>query len=186
MTIEIDDAGTGDLIGDAFIGFLRVETGDLIFRTIPLEMFNEENWNKKMPYVKVVELVKEGLKELKFQKDKEKVLICRGNIFDQVRQYFDEKGIIYKPAIIEGKLQDAVEEKLVSHLREDLGIKSKNLTTKSGAKRYFVLFNWLCQDFYNREKFVKSGFKKWKTVWRERAIEKYDKIKKSRYKKHIS
>ena len=28
MTIEIDDAGTGDLVGDAFIGFLRKETGD--------------------------------------------------------------------------------------------------------------------------------------------------------------
>ena len=28
MTIEIDDSGTGDLLGDAFIGFRRVETND--------------------------------------------------------------------------------------------------------------------------------------------------------------
>ena len=31
MTIEIDDSGTGDLVGDAFIGFLRQETGELLF-----------------------------------------------------------------------------------------------------------------------------------------------------------
>ena len=31
MTIEIDDAGTGDLVGDAFIGFLRKKSGQIIF-----------------------------------------------------------------------------------------------------------------------------------------------------------
>ena len=173
MTIEIDDSGTGDLVGNAFIGLRRVETEKIIFKTIPLEMFNEENWKNKMPYKVVVDLVKEGLKDLDFQIDKEKVELCRGNIFDQVRIYFDEEGIQHEPAIIEGKLQDAVEGRLISHLRNDLGIRSKSLTIKSGAKRYFVLFNWLCQDFYKSEKFVKSGFKKWRTVCRERAIEKY-------------
>ncbi|MBN1802710.1 MAG: hypothetical protein JW891_14460 [Candidatus Lokiarchaeota archaeon] len=173
MTVEIDDAGTGDLVGDAFIALHRIETGKIIYRTIPVEMFNEENWKNKMPYKMVVDLVKDGLAELDFQKDKEKILLCRGNIFDKVREYFNEEGITYEPAIIEGKLQDAVEGKLVSHLREDLGVKSKKLTKKSGAKRYYVLFNWLCQDFFRREKFVKSGFKKWNTVWREKAIEKY-------------
>ncbi|KKN07563.1 hypothetical protein LCGC14_1065600, partial [marine sediment metagenome] len=32
MTIEIDDSGTGDIIGDAFIGLLRKETGELIIK----------------------------------------------------------------------------------------------------------------------------------------------------------
>jgi hypothetical protein len=170
MTIEIDDAGTGDLIGDAFIGFLRVKTKEIIFRTIPLELFKEENWKNKMPFKIAVDLVKNGLEELKFDRNKEKILICRGNIFDYVRTYFDEVGINYEASIIEGVLQNAVEGKLVNHLRE-LGVRSKNLTKKSGAKRFFVLFNWVCQDFYNREKYIKNGFKKWKTVWYKRAIE---------------
>ncbi|MFX1276258.1 MAG: hypothetical protein ACFFBP_02575 [Promethearchaeota archaeon] len=182
--ILIDDAGTGDLVGNAFIGFLRKETGQIIFKTIPVEMFNEENWNKRMPYKVVVDLVKEGLKELKFQKDKDKILICRGNIFDQVRTYFNEDGIQHKPAIIEGKLQDAVEGRFISHLRNDLGIKSKSLTKKSGAKRYFVLFNWVSKDFYNREKYVKSGFKRWRTIWREKALEKYNKMKHPKHSPH--
>jgi hypothetical protein len=176
LTIEIDDSGTGDLVGDAFIGLLRKETDEIVFKTLSVDLFNDDNWNNKMPYIMAVELVKEGLKELNFNKETEKIELCRGNIFDRVRDYFDEEEIKYKPAIIDGKLQDAVEGKLVEHLRE-LGVRSKNLTIKSGAKRYWILFNWLSYDFYKREKYVKSGFKKWKTVWRERAIEKHERIK---------
>lgn len=174
MTIEIDDSGTGDLVGDAFLGFLRQETGELIFRTLKLELFQEENWKNKMPYKVAVDLVKDALSELKFDKNNEKILICRGNIFDQVRYYFNDEGINHEPAAIEGILQDAVEGRLISHLRE-LGVKSKKLTKKSGAKRFFVLFDWVSKDFYNREKYVKNGFKRWNTVWREKAIKKYNK-----------
>ena len=180
MTVEIDDSGTGDLVGNAFIGLYRKNTDKTIFKTLPVSLFKGENWKNKMPLKKTVDLVKEGLKELNFDRDKERVLLCRGNIFDLVRDYFIDEGILYEDAIIEGKLQDAVEMKLVNHLRNDLGIRSKKLTTKSGAKRYFVLFNWVSYDFYRREKYVKSGFKKWNTVWRERAIEKYEEIKNTR------
>lgn len=183
MTIEIDDAGTGDLVGDVFIGLLRKETGELIFKTLPVSLFQGENWKNKKPLKETVKLIREGLYELNFNNHTEKVELCRGNIFDNVRHYFIEEGINYEDAIVEGKLQDAVEGKLVDHLRNDIGVRSKNLTRKSGAKRFFVLFNWVCYDIYKREKFVKSGFRKWNTVWRDRAIEKYNKIKKSKQKK---
>ena len=179
LTIEIDDSGTGDLVGDAFIGLLRRETDEIVFRALSVDLFKGDNWKNKMPYIMAVELVKEGLKELNFNKETEKIELCRGNIFDRVRDYFDEEEIKYEPAIIDGKLQDAVEGKLVKHLRE-LGVRSKSLTIKAGAKRYWVLFNWLSYDFYKREKYVKSGFKKWKTVWRERAIEKHKRINQER------
>lgn len=177
--IEIDDAGTGDLVGDAFIGFLRKETGELIFRALPVELFKGDKWKNKVPFKVVVDLVKDGLKELDFKKDNELIKICRGNIFDQVRAYFINEGINYENSIVEGKLQEAVENRFITHLRNDLRIRSKKLTTKSGAKRFFILFNWVCYDFYNREKYVKSGFKKWNTVWRVRAIERNKKIKNS-------
>ncbi|MFW9901974.1 MAG: hypothetical protein ACFFDY_11945 [Candidatus Thorarchaeota archaeon] len=183
MTIEIDDSGTGDLVGNAFIGLLRKETGELIFKTLPVTLFQGENWKNKKHLEVAVSLVREGLQELNFHNQTEKVELCRGNIFDKVREYFLEEGINYENAIIEGKLQDAVEEKLVEHLRNDFGVKSKRLTKKSGAKRFFVLFNWVCYDIFKREKYVKSGFKKWNTVWRDRAIEKYNKIKTSYNKK---
>jgi len=177
MTIEIDDAGTGDIVGNAFIGLLRKETGQLIFKTLPVELFQNENWKNKVPYKRTLKLVKEGLRELNFNKDEEKIVLCRGNIFDEVRNYFYEEGINYENSIIEGTLQDAIEGKFVLHLRNDLGIKSKKLTKESGVRRYFVLYNWVCYNFYKREKYVKSGFKRWNTIWRERAIKKYTNIK---------
>lgn len=183
MTIEIDDSGTGDLVGNAFIGLLRKGTGDFIFKTLPVELFQGDNWKNKKPYQEVVKLVREGLEELNFQRDTDIVHLCRGNIFDQVRNYFLDEGINYEDAIVEGKLQDAVEGKLIDHLRNDLGVKSRHLTKISGAKRYFILFNWVSYNFYKREKYVKSGFKKWNTVWRDKAIEKYEKIKESRINK---
>ena len=183
MTIEIDDSGTGDLVGNAYIGLLRKRTGEIIFKTLPVELFKGDNWKNKKPYQEAVKLVREGLEELNFQKDTDIVHLCRGNIFDQVRNYFLDEGINYEDVIVEGKLQDAVEGKLIQHLRNDLGVKSRRLTKKSGANRYFVLFNWVSYNFYRREKYVKSGFKKWNTIWRERAIEKYEKIKESRNNK---
>lgn len=174
-TIEIDDAGTGDLVGDAFIGFHVVETGQIIFRSVPVGLYNQENLKDNSPNKKVLEIVKDGLRVLNYQNG-DKILLCSGNCFDLVRYYFEEEGIEYTPAKIEGELQDAVEGRLIFHLRK-LGVKSKQLTRKSGARRYFVLFNWICKDFYNREKYVKSGFKKWNTVWRDRAIEKFENLK---------
>jgi hypothetical protein len=179
MTIVIDDAGTGDLIGNAYIGFLKKETGEIKFKTIPLELFREDNWKNKIPFKITVDLVKEGLEELKFNKKNEKIIICRGNFFDQVRTYFNENGINYESTTIEGPLQDAVEGKLIQHLR-DLGVKSKNLTKNSGAKRFFILFDWVCRDFYNREKYIKNGFKRWNSYWHDIAIEKYEKLTKLR------
>ncbi|MFW9950097.1 MAG: hypothetical protein ACFFKA_08230, partial [Candidatus Thorarchaeota archaeon] len=174
---EIDDAGTGDLVGDAFIGFLRKETNQMLFKRLPLELFQKEGWENKVCLKKVVDVVKEGLQELDFNHKNEKILLCRGNIFDELRAYFNDEGINYESAIIEGKLQDAIENRYLEHLKNDLGIRSNKLTTKSGAKRYFVLFNWVSYDFYNREKFVKSGFKRWNTIWRNKAKEKYEELK---------
>ncbi len=171
--IEIDDAGTGDLIGNAFIGLHLLETGDIIFRSVHVGLYNEENLKENRPKKEIIELVKDGLEAFQFNKEIDKILICRGDCFDLVRHYFDAEGIKHEPAVVEGKLQDAVEGRYVNHLRK-LGVKSRSLTIKSGAKRYFVLFDWLCRDFYNREKYVKSGFKKWKTTNRARAIEKYE------------
>ncbi len=180
-TIEIDDSGTGDLVGNAFIALHLINTGEIIFKTVPVKLYREENLKKNSPKKKILELVKQGLKELNFNKETDTIKLCRGDCFDLVRIYFKGEGINYEPTLIEGKLQDAVEGKLVSHLKK-LGVRSKKLSIKSGVERYFILFNWVCRDFPNREKYVKTGFKKWKTVWRERAIINYNKYKKSKGK----
>jgi hypothetical protein len=170
-TIEIDDAGTGDLVGDAFIGLRNASTGKTIFRSVPVGLYNEENKGEDQPKKHILKVVIDGLKALNHSKG-DRILLCRGNCFDLVRKYFDENKIYYEPAKVEGELQDAVEGRFIQHLRK-LGVRSNNLTTDSGIQRYFILFNWVCQDFPNRERYVKTGFPAWKKKWRKIAINRF-------------
>ncbi|MFX1324401.1 MAG: hypothetical protein ACFE8N_05560 [Promethearchaeota archaeon] len=175
-TIEIDDAGTGDLVGDAFIGFRDMETGKTIFRSVPVGLYSEGNTNEDPPRKYIVKIVRDGLKTLNYSKG-DRILLCRGSCFDLVRKFFDERGIYYEPAIIEGELQEAVEGRFIQHLRK-LGISSKKLTTDAGIQRYFILFNWVCRDFPNRERFVKRGFPSWEKKWRKIAVKRYQRYNK--------
>ncbi|MFO7794959.1 MAG: hypothetical protein ACQERB_06265 [Promethearchaeati archaeon] len=172
-TIEIDDSGTGDIVGDAFIGFHDVPTGKIIFRGIPVGLYTEENRNQDGPKKAILEAVKDGLKSLNFNKEKDRILLCRGSCFDLVREWFEQEELNYLPAIVEGKLQDAVEGRFLSHLRS-LGIKSGRLSKTAGKERFFILFNWVCEDFPNRERFVKRGFPAWQKRWRAKAQKRYE------------
>ncbi|MFX1418150.1 MAG: hypothetical protein ACFE9N_04425 [Promethearchaeota archaeon] len=172
-TIEIDDAGTGDLVGDAFIGFQDTKSGKIIFQSVPVGLYNEDNKDDNRPKKYIVEVVVKALRALNYSKG-DRILLCRGSCFDLVREYFDDNDIYYEPAIIEGALQDAVEGRFIQHLRK-LGVSSKKLTKESGIKRYFILFDWVCRDFPNRERFVKTGFPSWKKKWRKIASKRYTK-----------
>jgi hypothetical protein len=172
-TIEIDDAGTGDLVGDAFIGFRDVETRKIIYQSVPVGLYNEGNKDDDRPKKYIVDLVKKGLRALNHSNG-DRILLCRGDCFNLVREYFHENDIYYEPAIIESELQNAVEGRYIQHLRK-LGITSRNLTVEAGAKRYFICFNWICRDFPNRERFVKTGNPSWKKKWRKIAIKRYQK-----------
>ncbi len=174
-TIEIDDAGTGDLVGDAFIGLRDMSTGKIIFQSVPVKLYNEQNKSDDAPRKHILKVIIKTLKLLNHNEN-DRILLCRGNCFDLVRQYFEENEIYYEPAIVEGELQDAVEGRFLQHLRR-LGVKSRNLTMDSGIKRYFILFNWVCKDFPNRERYVKTGFPAWKKKWRNIALERYQNSK---------
>ena len=177
-TIENDDAGTGDLIGDAFIGFRDTESGKTIFQSVPVGLYNEDNKDDDLPKKHIVKIVIKALKKFNHGKG-DRILLCRGNCFDLVREYFNENDIYYEPAIIEGELQNAVEGRFIQHLRK-LGITSRNLTIESGIQRFFISFNWVCQDFPNRERFVKTGFPSWKKKWRKIAMKRYENYQKSK------
>jgi len=175
-TIEIDDAGTGDLVGNAFIGFRDTITGKIIYQSVPVDLYKEDEDKKKHilePKKHILKVVLRALKILNHN-DSDRILLCRGNCFDYVREYFDENEIYYEAAVVEGVLQEAIEGRFIQHLR-NLGVNSSKLTTEAGFQRYFVLFNWVCQDFPNRERYVKTGFPSWPKKWRMIALERYQK-----------
>jgi hypothetical protein len=167
LTIEIDDAGTGDLIGDAVIAFWRRELNELVIKHIPLELYQSPEFSDlTKKYVK--DLFTQAIAEMKIPQTEE-ILLCSGNIFDEAREMLKNSGYLVREAKIEGYLQDAVEGAYLQYLNDELGVPpSKGLNT-SGKDRYFVLFNWVSQDFPRRERFVKSGFEKWNSKWRDMA-----------------
>lgn len=178
MTIEIDDAGTGDLLGPAFIGMYRRETGQEQFWEIPLAAFCDPGWQEKQPFAEARRIVQEGVETFQVAKD-EPIYLCRGNIFDRAREWLTEEGYAVHDHVVEGHLQDAVEQRLVDEFRA-MGITDSKLTTTSGRDRYFVLFRWLVRDFPNRERHVKAGFKGWKRKWRAKARAAHQNLQRNR------
>jgi len=70
-TIEIDDAGTGDLVGDAFIGFRDMNTGKIIFQSVPVVLYNKENKDDDQPKKHILKVVIKALKTLNHSLSKE-------------------------------------------------------------------------------------------------------------------
>jgi hypothetical protein len=163
----IDDSGTGDLIGDAFIVFWRRETNDVIRKRIPLEIYQSPDFNDKSKN-SVKELLIQAIDELHIPSTEE-IFMCGGSIFDECRKYLSEKGFNNKTAKIEGYFQDLVEQSYVDYLVNEIGIPKNLVTVESGKERFFALFRWLTEDYPRRVRFVKSGFDKWQTKWNQTA-----------------
>ncbi|HME53027.1 MAG TPA: hypothetical protein VKM55_12470 [Candidatus Lokiarchaeia archaeon] len=165
MTIEIDDAGTGDPLLGAVIGFYRRETDQLHFEWIPLDAYQAPRYYKELPQEECAKAVMRGLLAMNIKED-EVVMICSGSIFDKARQALDDANITHEPLKVEGKLQDAVEEEYVAAI-ERLGIHSKGLRfpteekDRGYKKRYFILLNWARKNPQGREQYVKNGLNFW-------------------------
>ncbi|MEX2682751.1 MAG: hypothetical protein Q6373_014265 [Candidatus Sigynarchaeota archaeon] len=165
MTIEIDDAGTGDPLLGAVIGFYRRETDSLHFEWIPLEAYQAPKYYKELPQEEAAKAVMRGLLAMN-RKEDETVLICSGSIFEKAREALDAAKIKHEPLKVEGKLQAAVEEEYIKAV-EKLGIHNKALRIdendkeKGYRKRYFILLNWAKKRPQEREKYVKNGLNFW-------------------------
>ena len=171
MTIEIDDSGTGDIIGSAFILFWRRETNTLVKKEVPLKLYQSPDFNKlTKEYIK--DLFVETFKEMNIPKT-EDIHLCTGNCFDIARVFLKEEGYNYHDAKIEGYLQDCVEQTYLDHIIEEYDVPAHRVSLESGAKRFFSLFHWVYQDFPRRKTFVKSGFPKWKSKWEIEAKNKW-------------
>ena len=171
MTISIDDSGTGDLIGSAFILFWRRETNTLVKKEVPLRLYQSPDFNKlTKEYIK--DLFVETFKEMNIPKT-EDIYLCTGNCFDIARVFLKEEGYNYHDAKIEGYLQDLVEQTYLDHIIEEYDVPAHRVSLESGAKRFFSIFHWVCQDFPRRKAFVKTGFPKWKSKWEIEAKNKW-------------
>lgn len=155
--IQIDDAGSGSLIGGTLIGLIRVETLESYFMIIPLEFYNEKNFKQKNYLKYAQKIVIDGLNYLKLYKNEE-INICQGYMFDNIRNYMNNNCISFKSTKIEDPLQSIIEKEFERYAIS-LGL-PENFTKYTKYPLHFHrLLRWVYSDYENRISLCKTGWK---------------------------
>ena len=159
MTIQVDDAGVGDLLFGAIVGAHRKETGEFHYDVIPVSYFQPPDFRRKLYLKKATELTLRLLQEMKLQTDEE-IEICSSFLFDEtrpqlVKEYGKER---VKTSVISGQAQENVESAYLDEIR-NLGYKPLPDREEKRARSFFHMLNWVKSD-PRRLKQAKTGWPK--------------------------
>lgn len=157
--IEIDDAGSGSLVGGTGIGVMRVETGEYIFKVIPLIFFRQPYFSEKRYQDYVIKIVRLAFHRLGVSK-KETVRVCRGYVFDALHRWLEHEEYDWVSTKIVGPLQYKVEESYNNYVIE-LGLPVDFIKHARYAYGFHRLLKWVYADFENRSRLCKTGWKSW-------------------------
>lgn len=172
--IQIDDAGSGSLIGGTIIGILRVETMDFYYDVIPVKFFTTPYFEEKQYADFCISIIEDSINNLNIVKD-ETIEICQGYIFDRARTYFKQKGYnIISTKIVE-PLQSLIEETFMDYVI-GLGIPLDYLQYTKYPFHFHRLLKWVLADYPARKSLCKTGWKSWK---------KYNNIKTEQYTDYL-
>lgn len=158
--IQIDDAGSGSLVGGTIIGILRAEDNDYHYEAIPIDLFTSPYFEEKKYADYTVKIIIDGLNILKVKKD-EPVQICQGYMFDKARVYLRQNGYNFVSTKIEEPLQTIIENSFLDYVI-GLGIPMDYLEYTKYPFHFHKMLKWVFSDLPNREKLCKTGWKSWK------------------------
>lgn len=171
MTVQIDDAGWGCLIGGVIIGAYRVESEEFVWGEIPVEKFQDGAFSRKEYRFAAADLAKDLLGQLQVATE-ERIHVCTGYVLGEIRQWLQRQQYSWQPAKITGPLQDRIEHVLLQRIHE-LGLKEvdfETLTEKQGLLFYQCL-RWLKGGNPNatsiiteREHLAKTGWASYR-IW---------------------
>ncbi len=177
--IQIDDSGSGSLVGGTCIGAMRVETGEYAYDFIPLNFYRESNFQSKKYLNKSSRIVAALLKRLKYQPD-EMISICQGYMFELARKEFIEKNIPYENACIGEPLQSKIEETF-QHYALTLGLPPQYVQYTRYPLHFHRILRWVYADFDKRAPLCKTGWKSFKKYGRLTVTVQRDILYKSNY-----
>ena len=157
MTIQIDDAGYGDLLQGVVIGAYRPETNEFVYDLIHVKYFQKPHFKEKRYLTEAGKISKILVKRLKLRKD-EKIELCRGDILDQAAQslieiYGEEKVSRIK---VEGKAQELIEAAYLDEIR-NLGYEPIPDRTEKWGKSFWHMYGWIKKNPI-QVKYTKSGW----------------------------
>lgn len=177
--IQIDDSGSGSLVGGTCIGAMRKETKEYAYDIIPLKFYHSDSFEKKLYLNQVIDISNSLFKKLNVSKN-EKIEICRGYMFDKLRIYLKENQYHFSSTIIGEPLQSKV-EKTFEEYAISLGLPSDFLNYTKYPFHFHRLLRWVYADYPNRFSLCKTGWKSWKKYGNLNLQIEYTSISHSKY-----
>jgi len=172
--IQIDDAGSGSLLGGTVIGALRVETGEYQYDVIPLKYYQGKNFNQKKYIHHVVDIIDHVFNQLQVTKE-EPIEVCRGYMFDSLIKWLKNENYQFNSTKIEDPLQSIIEKTFDDYAIE-LGLPETFITYTKYPFHFHRILKWVYADYPNRSQLCKTGWKSWS---------KYGKLEISTGEEHI-
>lgn len=160
--IQIDDAGSGSFIGGTCIGVYRPETNEYYFDIIPIELYNKENFKKKLYLLEVVKIVSTAFANLNVEK-KEIIEICRGYMFTNLKDWLNENGYFWYGTQITGNIQEIVEKNFELYTIK-LGLHEGYIKYTRYPFHFHKLLRWVFADYEGRINLCKIGWKCWTKI----------------------
>ncbi len=160
--IQIDDAGSGSFVGGTCIGFYRPETNEYYFDIIPVELYNIDNFKKKLYLEYVVEITEKAFDALKVNQH-ETIEICRGYMFEKLKPWLTQKGFCWYVTQITGRIQEVVEKNFELYSIK-LGLPAEYIKYTRYPFHFHKLLRWVLSDYDNRIPLCKVGWKSWQKL----------------------
>lgn len=157
--IEIDDAGSGSLIGGTCIGILKRETDKFFYEIIPLSLYTPENFSKKLYQDYVIKIAKKAFDKFNVTKNEE-IYVCKGYIFDKLREWLKNQSYKYQNTKIQNPLQTLVERTFENYV-VSLGLPRDYITYTKYPFHFHKLLKWVYADYENRANLCKTGWRSW-------------------------
>jgi len=157
--VQIDDAGSGSLIGGTCIGFYYPKKNIFKYDMIPLDYYTAENCKNKAYQEYVINIFKKVSKEFPISKN-ELIEVCQGYIFDKLREYLSLNNYNWKSVKIEGVLQEKIEETFNKYAIS-LGLPESYISYTKYPFHFHKLLRWIYADYDNREVLCKTGWQSW-------------------------
>lgn len=171
--IQIDDAGSGSLVGGTGIGILNTENNQYFFKIIPLEFYQTPLFQQKTYQNYVVKIVQDAFSKMGVDKS-DLIQVCQGYMFDKLRNWLDANNYQWQNTKIEGPLQIKVEESFNQYVI-NLGLPPAFIKHARYAYGFHRLLKWVFADLENRKRLCKTQWKSWKK-WGEVEKKIYFKV----------
>jgi len=164
--ILIDDAGWGHLLLGVVIGALKPTDPRYMERRISVSSFQPPNFENKKYLDDAVKIADEIVEVMRPEVETN-FKVCSGYVLSGIRRHLRERGFKVEEVEATGELQEKVERSYIRWCKE-IGVPAERLEDK---RRYWTFLEWVAKRPWLREKLVKTGWKSWKTKWREKAFQ---------------